>query len=76
MNKTNWDALEDAYGDSDDWTGHPAILFTMKTQNPAGATVDGIRIRAKKAKPIPKHQKQAMEMTENPAEDMDEDIPF
>jgi hypothetical protein len=54
LNKTNWDTIEEAYGDSDDWPGKPAMLFTVKTKDPTGKTVDGIRI-----KPAPQQRQQA-----------------
>jgi hypothetical protein len=77
LNRTNWDALEEAHGDSDDWRGKSAVLFTIKTKDPSGKTVDGIRIKVPKqqtatARPMLKSVKQ---QSEDPAADMDE-IPF
>ena len=45
VNKTNLDALEDAFGDeTDDWAGHIVELFVAKTRF-AGKKVDGLRVR-------------------------------
>ena len=43
LNRTNWDALEDAFGDSDDWLGHKIKIRTARTQF-QGKSVDGIRL--------------------------------
>jgi len=90
LNKTNWDAIEEAYGDSEDWPGKPARLFTVKTKDPSGRTVDGCRIR-----PTPQQHAQVklpprqalaanngqsangpQPMSENPGADMGDEIPF
>ncbi len=74
LNGINWDSIAGLHGDdSEDWTGKKVIVHPDKTSF-GNKVVPCIRVRT--GKPIPKHQKQAMEMTENPAEDMDEDIPF
>jgi hypothetical protein len=80
LNKTNWDVLEEAFGDSDDWPGKPATLFTVKTRDPAGKPVDGIRIKDRETPPkqkiaVGKPQLKAVS-SENPAADMDDEIPF
>jgi hypothetical protein len=64
LNKTNWEALEDAYGDSDDWPGKSATLFTVRTKDPSGKTVNG--------KPM---LKAVSQQSEDPAADMDV-VPF
>jgi hypothetical protein len=53
LNRTNWDALEEAFGDSDDWSGHKVKIRTARTQF-QGKAVDGIRLEAIVAKPAPK----------------------
>jgi hypothetical protein len=80
-NRTNADTLSETYGDNTDaWAGRQAILFTTKTQNPQGRTVDGIRIRVPaqqasvdKARPVLKAVRQE---SEDPAADMNEEVPF
>jgi hypothetical protein len=43
LNRTNFEALEDAFGDSNDWPGHKIRIYTTKTRF-AGKPVDGLRI--------------------------------
>jgi hypothetical protein len=43
LNRTNFEALVDAFGDSDDWPGHKIKIYCVKTQY-AGKSVDGLRI--------------------------------
>jgi hypothetical protein len=50
LNRTNWEALEDAFGDSDDWPGHKVKIKTART-NFQGKAVDGIRVEPIVAKP-------------------------
>jgi len=50
LNRTNWDALEEAFGDSDDWPGHKAKIKCARTQFQGKAT-DGIRVEAIVPKP-------------------------
>jgi hypothetical protein len=50
LNRTNAEALEEAFGDSDDWPGHKIKIYCVKTQY-AGKTVDGLRIAPIVAKP-------------------------
>ena len=50
LNRTNTEALEEAFGDSDDWPGHKIKIYCVKTQY-AGKTVDGLRIEPIVAKP-------------------------
>ena len=53
MNRTNWDTLEEAFGDSEDWPGHKVKIRTARTQY-QGKPTDGIRLEAILAKPAPK----------------------
>jgi hypothetical protein len=41
LNRTNAEALEEAFGDSDDWVGHKIKIYCVKTQY-QGKTVDGL----------------------------------
>jgi hypothetical protein len=50
LNRTNWDTLEDAFGDSNDWTGHKVKIKTARTQF-QGKSIDGIRVEAIVPKP-------------------------
>jgi hypothetical protein len=50
LNRTNWDTLEEAFGDSDDWAGHKVKIRTARTQF-QGTPVDGIRLEAIVPKP-------------------------
>jgi hypothetical protein len=50
LNRTNWETLEEAFGDSDDWPGHKVKIKTARTQF-QGKSVDGIRLEALKPKP-------------------------
>ena len=50
LNRTNWETLEDAFGDSDDWPGHKVKIRTARTQF-QGKSVDGIRLEAIVPKP-------------------------
>jgi hypothetical protein len=43
INRTNFEALEEAFGDSDDWPGHKIKIFCAPTQY-QGKRVDGIRV--------------------------------
>jgi hypothetical protein len=53
LNRTNWDTLEEAFGDSDDWPGHKVKIKCARTQFQGKAT-DGIRIEAIVPKPAAK----------------------
>ena len=48
--RTNWDALDDAFGDSDDWPGNKVKIRSARTQF-QGKAVDGIRVAPIVAKP-------------------------
>jgi hypothetical protein len=50
LNRTNWDTLEEAFGDSDDWPAHKVKIKTARTQF-QGKPVDGIRLDAIRPKP-------------------------
>lgn len=50
LNRTNWDTLEEAFGDSDDWSGHKVKIRCTRTQFQGKAT-DGIRLEAIAPKP-------------------------
>ena len=52
LNRTNFEALEDAFGDSDDWPGHKIKIKCERTTY-QGKTVDGLRIDPIAAKPAP-----------------------
>jgi hypothetical protein len=53
LNRTNFETLEDAFGDSDDWCGHKIKIKCERTRF-QGKTVDGLRIDPIKLKPAPK----------------------
>jgi hypothetical protein len=55
LNRTNWETLEEAFGDSDDWPGNKVKLRSARTQF-QGKTVDGLRVEAIVAKPAPKNE--------------------
>ena len=50
LNRTNWDTLEGAFGDSDDWPGQKVKIRCARTQYQGKAT-DGIRLEAIVPKP-------------------------
>lgn len=80
LNKTNATAIAAAYGDeTEQWSGRPIILFSTKVSY-QGRMQDGIRVLIP-AKPVakaaPTKSAQALVVeSENPAEGMDDDIPF
>jgi hypothetical protein len=43
LNRTNWDTLEEAFGDSDNWGGHKVKIKCARTKF-QGKAVDGIRL--------------------------------
>jgi hypothetical protein len=55
LNRTNFEALEDAFGDSDDWPGHKIKIKCTRTKF-QGKTVDGLRIDPIVSKPAPKDE--------------------
>ena len=50
LNRTNTEALEEAFGDSDDWPGHKIKIRCTKTQY-QGKNVDGLRVEPIVPKP-------------------------
>ena len=62
LNRTNWDSLEEAFGDSEDWPGHKVKIKCARTQFQGKAT-DGIRLEAIVAKPASKN-------------DLNDEVPF
>ena len=55
LNATNWEMLEAAFGDSNDWSGHKIKIKCERTQF-QGKTVDGLRIDPIIPKPAPKDE--------------------
>jgi hypothetical protein len=53
LNATNWESLEEAFGDSDDWPGHKIKIKCERTQF-QGKTTDGLRIEPIIPTPAPK----------------------
>jgi len=53
LNRVNWDMLEEAFGDSDDWPGHKVKLYSARTMF-QGKFVDAVRVQAIAPKPAPK----------------------
>jgi hypothetical protein len=53
LNRTNWESLEDAFGDSDGWSGHKIKLYAARTQY-QGKMVDAVRVQPIAPKPAPK----------------------
>jgi hypothetical protein len=52
LNRTNFEILEEAFGDSDDWSGHKIKIKCVRTQFD-GKTVDGLLIYPIAPKPTP-----------------------
>jgi hypothetical protein len=50
VNKTNFEIIEEAFGDSDNWSGHKIKIFCAKTTF-GGNKVDGIRVEPIVPKP-------------------------
>lgn len=80
LNRVNWQAIADLYGDdSDDWVDKKIILFPTKTQfgtklvpcvrvKPPGGLQQTVRTALKPVSQVVEN--------EDPAADMDDDIPF
>jgi hypothetical protein len=49
-NRTNWEAIEEAFGDSDDWPGDKIKIYCALTSF-GGKRVDGIRVEPIVPKP-------------------------
>jgi hypothetical protein len=43
LNRTNFEALAAAFGDSDEWAGNKVKVFTARTQY-QGKSIDGLRV--------------------------------
>jgi hypothetical protein len=69
LNKTNFCAIEDLYGDSDEWPGKQIVLRPDRTDF-EGKRVDCIRIG------VPKPTKPVSSESENPAGDFNDDPDF
>ena len=54
LNRTNFETLADAFGDSDEWPGHKIKIYAARTQF-GGKSMDGIRVEAIVPKPAPKN---------------------
>jgi hypothetical protein len=50
LNRTNFEASEEAFGDSDEWPGHKIKIRCARTQF-QGKAVDGLRVEPIVAKP-------------------------
>jgi hypothetical protein len=50
VNRTNFETLEEAFGDSDDWPGHKVKIFCARTSY-QGKKTDGIRVEPIVPKP-------------------------
>jgi hypothetical protein len=50
LNRTNFEALADALGDSDQWGGHKIKIFAARTQF-QGKSIDGLRVEPIVPKP-------------------------
>ena len=81
LNKTNAKAIASAYGyDTDNWPGKEVILYPAMVQF-RDEMVESIRIKVPKAAPKPKPAPKSQEelepaQSENPGNDMDDEIPF
>jgi len=53
LNSTNWNSIEDAFGDSDEWSGHKLKLYAARTQY-QGKMTDCIRVQPIVPKPAAK----------------------
>jgi hypothetical protein len=50
LNRTNFEALADAFGDSDEWSGNKVKVYVTRTQY-AGKSIDGLRVEPIVPKP-------------------------
>jgi hypothetical protein len=46
LNKTNFENIENVFGDSDDWPGADVVVTTHRVRNPDGKIVDGFKVEA------------------------------
>jgi hypothetical protein len=84
VNVTNWNTVEDAYGDDTDaWVGHPVILCTEPTTY-KGKRTQGLRLKIPQAKPTQARPRNQVTTGPQPApqthDELDpppsDDIPF
>ena len=75
LNRTNWEAIEDAFGDSDNWPGHKIQLYPTTTQFGAEA-VDCIRIRAPEQSELKAVRSAKSKQQEPATDDPSDSIPF
>ena len=52
-NRTNFEVLADAFGDSDEWAGHKIKVYCARTQY-QGKSIDGLRVEPIVPKPAAK----------------------
>jgi hypothetical protein len=50
LNRTNFETLADAFGDSDEWSGRKIKIYAVRTQY-AGKSIDGLRVEPIVPKP-------------------------
>jgi hypothetical protein len=62
LNRTNFETLADAFGDSDEWSGRKIKINVVRTQY-AGKSIDGLRIEPIVPKPALKN-------------DLNDEVPF
>jgi hypothetical protein len=55
LNRTNWEVLEGAFGDSDEWPGHKIKIYAARTQF-GGKSLDGLRVEPIVPKPAAKDE--------------------
>jgi hypothetical protein len=55
VNRINFETIEDAFGDSDDWPGHKVKVYCAPTSF-QGRRVDGIRVEPIVSKPAPRDE--------------------
>jgi hypothetical protein len=53
LNRTNFEALADAFGDSDEWSGQKIKVYVARTQF-QGKAIDGLRVEPIVTRPAPK----------------------
>jgi hypothetical protein len=84
LNGTNWDALAAVFGDeSDGWIGKQVILWVDPAVRFRGKPTPGIRFKSPPAKAVAEKPtagkpqlKTVSQQSEDPAADMDDQIPF
>src|SRR5262249_60731588 len=52
LNRVNFDSIEEAFGDSDQWPGHKIKLYAARTTY-QGKMVDAVRVQPITVKPAP-----------------------